>query len=166
MKFIKYRDMSRDAKQLVWIYGTLVVVVSATMLWFNAYVNADVSNAVDKGNTPSSTEVEKTSPTESITEVIETEPAPKPQVTETKPVVREVPVERVAEQPRSTVPEKTEPLERIPFTNKHVTPGVPESYIGTVGQCPFYEIASEKGCYPPPEIECNADWSVCTYKGN
>lgn len=165
MKFIKYRDMSRDAKQLVWIYGTLLVVVTASVVWFNAYVSADMSGAVDKGNTPSSTEVEKTSPTETTTEVTETEPALQPQVTETKPVVREAPVERVSEQTRHTVPEKTEPLERIPFTNNPVTPGVPESYIGTYGQCPFYEMAGDKGCYPPSDIQCNADWSVCEYIG-
>jgi hypothetical protein len=51
--------------------------------------------------------------------------------------------------------------ERIPFTNKPVTPGDPESYIGTYGQCPFYENAMEKGCFPPPDIKCNADWSYC-----
>ena len=61
-------------------------------------------------------------------------------------------------------PAKTEPLERIPFTNKPVTPGDPESYIGTYGQCPFYENAGEKGCYPPSDIECNADWSICKPK--
>ena len=61
-------------------------------------------------------------------------------------------------------PAKTEPLERIPFTNKPVTPGDPESYIGTYGQCPFYENAGEKGCYPPSDIVCNADWSVCKPK--
>nr|DAU46695.1 MAG TPA: hypothetical protein [Caudoviricetes sp.] len=52
----------------------------------------------------------------------------------------------------------------IPFTNKPVTPGNPESYAGTVGQCPFYEMAGEKGCYPPANIECNADWTVCKEK--
>lgn len=63
------------------------------------------------------------------------------------------------------VPEKIEPMERIPFTQKEVTPGDPESYIDTYGQCPFYENAGPKGCYPPSDIECNADWSVCSYKG-
>lgn len=50
----------------------------------------------------------------------------------------------------------------IPFTSDPVTPGDPESYVDTVGQCPFYEMAGPKGCYPPADIECNADWSVCT----
>ena len=59
----------------------------------------------------------------------------------------------------------SEPLpERIPFTNKPVTPGDPESYIGTYGQCPFYENAGEKGCYPPSDIICNADWTDCKPK--
>ena len=49
----------------------------------------------------------------------------------------------------------------IPFTQEPVTPGVPESYVDTVGQCPFYEMAGPKGCIPPPDIECNADWSMC-----
>lgn len=53
-------------------------------------------------------------------------------------------------------------LERIPFTNKEVTPGDPSSYVDTYGQCPFYENAGVKGCYPPPGITCNADWSHCT----
>lgn len=52
----------------------------------------------------------------------------------------------------------------VPFTNKPVIAGDPESYIDTVGQCPFYEMAGEKGCVPPPDIECNADWSVCKLK--
>lgn len=52
----------------------------------------------------------------------------------------------------------------VPFTNKPVIAGNPESYVDTVGQCPFYEMAGEKGCVPPPDIECNADWSVCKLK--
>lgn len=52
-------------------------------------------------------------------------------------------------------------MERIPFTQQEVTPGDPESYVGTYGQCPFYENAGEKGCIPPSDIECNADWTVC-----
>jgi hypothetical protein len=52
----------------------------------------------------------------------------------------------------------------IPFTNEPVVAGDPESYIDTVGQCPFYEMAGPKGCVPPADIECNADWSVCKLK--
>lgn len=62
-------------------------------------------------------------------------------------------------------PKKQQQPERIPFTQKEVTPGDPESYLGTYGQCPFYENAMEgKGCVPPPDIECNADWSECHLK--
>lgn len=50
----------------------------------------------------------------------------------------------------------------IPFTDKPVTPGNPESYVGTVGQCPFYEMAGEKGCVPPAGYTCNSDWTHCT----
>ena len=32
----------------------------------------------------------------------------------------------------------------IPFTNDPVTPGDPESYKDTVGQCPFYEMGDRK----------------------
>lgn len=62
-----------------------------------------------------------------------------------------------------TQPAKTEPVDggHIPFTNKPVKPGDPTSYIDTVGQCPFYEMAGPKGCYPPSDIVCNADWTIC-----
>lgn len=61
--------------------------------------------------------------------------------------------------PQSTQSEP--PAAHIPFTNEPVTAGDPQSYVNTVGQCPFYEMAGEKGCVPPPDIECNADWSDC-----
>ena len=66
----------------------------------------------------------------------------------------------------AVVPEQKHEGGHVPFTNQPVTAGDPQSYVGTVGQCPFYEMAGEKGCVPPPDIECNADWSVCTYKGD
>lgn len=53
----------------------------------------------------------------------------------------------------------------VPFTQAPVVAGKPETYVNTVGQCPFYEMGGEKGCVPPSDIECNADWSVCTKKG-
>lgn len=61
-------------------------------------------------------------------------------------------------------PQTAPPAAHIPFTNEPVTAGDPQSYVGTVGQCPFYEIAGDKGCVPPPNIECNADWSICKLK--
>lgn len=53
----------------------------------------------------------------------------------------------------------------ISFTQESIMAGQPESYIDTVGQCPFYEMAGVQGCVPPNDIECNADWTVCTKKG-
>lgn len=95
-----------------------------------------------------------------------------PTVPEASPPAEDAPTEEPApavdySQPAPAVssppaPAKTEPLERIPFTNKEVTPGDPQSYVDTYGQCPFYENAGAKGCYPPPGITCNADWSHCT----
>jgi hypothetical protein len=49
-----------------------------------------------------------------------------------------------------------------PYTTQPVTPGDPSSYVNTVGQCPFYENAGAKGCVVPPNLTCNADWTVCT----
>lgn len=50
-------------------------------------------------------------------------------------------------------------------TNLPVTPGDPQSYVGTVGQCPFYErVDGPKGCTPPENVVCNADWSKCATK--
>lgn len=58
----------------------------------------------------------------------------------------------------------TEQGGHVPFTNQPVTPGDSASYVDTVGQCPFYEMAGAKGCTPPSNLQCNADWSVCTPK--
>lgn len=88
-----------------------------------------------------------------------TKPTPAPQqnssVADTQQRVEPKPV---AAQPE---PAKTEAGGHVPFTNKPVTPGDPQSYIDTVGQCPFYEMAGPKGCVPPSDIICNDDWTVC-----
>lgn len=84
-------------------------------------------------------------------------PAADPVTSAPKPA----PVQTAPQPTSEPQPAKTEPMERIPYTNKPVTPGDPESYVGTVGQCPFYEIAGPKGCVVPPNIECNDDWTVC-----
>lgn len=68
-------------------------------------------------------------------------------------------------QPTKTQKNENQQGEHIPFTQKEVEAGNPASYKETVGQCPFYEMAGEKGCVPPPDIECNADWSICKMKG-
>lgn len=92
----------------------------------------------------------------------ENRPEPEEATTEatSTPVDYDQPAPVISSPPAT--PEKVAPLERIPFTNKEVTPGDPSSYVDTYGQCPFYENAGAKGCYPPPGITCNADWSHCT----
>ena len=84
----------------------------------------------------------------------------KPVTNATKP---ETPVQASPAQPQLV---KTEPQDggHIPFTNEPVTPGDPASYVDTVGQCPFYEMAGPKGCTPPADIICNEDWTVCEPK--
>jgi len=64
--------------------------------------------------------------------------------------------------PQSAIGGEAPEPQRIPFTQNEVTPGDPQSYVGTYGQCPFYENAMEgKGCVPPADLECNADWTEC-----
>ena len=84
--------------------------------------------------------------------------APKPGSSNTAPVVTQKPAQAAPAQPGKVEPQGGG---HIPFTNLPVTPGDPQSYIDTVGQCPFYEMAGPKGCYPPSDIVCNADWTVC-----
>lgn len=91
--------------------------------------------------------------------VMEAQPAPSAPVKKTTQV--EPPV---SQQTHNVEPVPQPESPHVPFTNEPVTPGDPASYIDTVGQCPFYEMAGPKGCYPPSDIECNADWSVCTPK--
>jgi hypothetical protein len=59
----------------------------------------------------------------------------------------------------------TDTARGVTYTLKDVVPGDPQSYIGTYGQCPFYEDAGVKGCWPPSNLTCNANWTVCTPKG-
>lgn len=89
-----------------------------------------------------------------------TQPAPKQQNSEPlQPTPTTDPISGVVQGVTDTV-------RGVTYTLKAVVPGDPLSYVGTYGQCPFYEDASVKGCWPPKDIECNANWSVCTYKGN
>lgn len=72
-------------------------------------------------------------------------------------------VEKLQQEAAPAAPQQQ--MERIPFTNKEVTPGDPQSYDGTYGQCPFYENAmGGKGCQVPSDLTCNADWSYCEPK--
>lgn len=155
------------------LFGIVLVASIITVTVYAQTASHDVQEAVETINKESSTPV-KTSDKPSYakpnankpTEVTPTPNAPQMQISENKTPVRQAPVERESTKTRPTVPEKTVPLERIPFTNKDVTPGDPESYVGTYGQCPFYENAMHpKGCVPPPDIQCNDDWSHCEYIG-
>ncbi len=64
----------------------------------------------------------------------------------------------------STVDGVVDNVRGVTYTLKNVIPGDPMSYVGTYGQCPFYEAVGEKGCWPPSDIVCNADWSICRPK--
>lgn len=87
--------------------------------------------------------------------------------TPSEPVSQSAPADTTQPQRISNdtpVPQPKQQGAHVPFTTKEVTPGDPESYVDTVGQCPFYEMGGPKGCVPPPDIECNADWSECHLK--
>lgn len=131
------------------------------------YLNASASGAAqEESKSINQTEAPAIKPVQESPEVPETTEI---QATESAPdAVESVQTYQQPSQPQSTPQPKQEAPqpERIPFTNKPVEAGKPESYIGTYGQCPFYENAMEgKGCVPPPDIECNEDWSKCEYKG-
>lgn len=112
--------------------------------------NSNIADGVDSVQTI-------TGSSASVAPVRKTQTVTKPQPAAPAPTPAPAPAPKPAETPKKDGG-------HIPFTNKPVTPGNPESYIGTVGQCPFYEMAGEKGCYPPANIECNADWTVCKEK--
>lgn len=146
------------------IFGIALIAFVASAIVGASDAAQQIETVNKAPDTPAAVETAETKPSEQPAPT--SEPAATDQST-TAPVT----VKNQAVAPQSTtgavVPEKTEPLDggHIPFTNKPVTPGDPASYIDTVGQCPFYEMGGDKGCVPPPDIECNADWSVCTYKG-
>lgn len=144
-----------------------LAIFAVAFLTLTIYIGANASGAIETMSALSKEE----SPAITTPENVEVQPVQaeiNPQQAQTTPVAPEA-VETYVEpsQPQNAPQSVSEPqLERIPFTNKPVQAGDPESYIGTYGQCPFYENAMEgKGCVPPPDIECNEDWSVCSYKG-
>lgn len=146
-------------KQIVIFILALLAVASVTALAFNQLVRSEAGQ-------PQQTQAIKKSP-EKQAETPEIEKAPEIRGPE-RPQELPKTVETY-QQPSQSIPTtlvQPEPQQggHIPFTNEPVTAGVPESYINTVGQCPFYEMAGEKGCVPPPDIECNADWSICKLK--
>lgn len=138
-------------------FSITVVVLSVTLgagfVFAMAHALGDVNRQVQTVNESSS----QPEPLESA----ETTPQEAPQATQPAETHNVPSVQQTTPQAQPEQPESA----HIPFTNKPVTAGQPETYVDTVGQCPFYEMAGEKGCTPPPDIECNADWTVCTKKG-
>lgn len=138
-------------------FSITVVVLSVTLgagfVFAMAHALGDVNRQVQTVNESSS----QPEPLKSA----ETTPQEAPEVTQPAETHNVPSVQQTMPQAQQKQPESA----HIPFTNKPVTAGEPESYIDTVGQCPFYEIVNEKGCTPPADIECNADWTVCTKKG-
>lgn len=140
----------------------IAVIFAALML----YVAIAFANGETPKNNVKSTKINDSSQKSDV-ETAETAPegAQAVQTEKTDVTSSSTPNQRV-EKPQSTVSEQTEQSGgHIPFTQAPVVAGQPETYVGTVGQCPFYEMAGDKGCVPPNDIECNADWSVCTKKG-
>lgn len=149
-------------KQIVIFILALLAAACVTALAFNQLVRSAAGQ-------PEQTQAIKKSPekTEKQAETPEIEKAPEIQGPERpQELPKTVETYQQPSQSTPTTPVQSEPQQggHVPFTNEPVTAGVPESYINTVGQCPFYEMAGEKGCVPPPDIECNADWSICKLK--
>lgn len=149
----------RRLKVLYTIFGVMVLalIVGGISL---AQPAAEQLKTIKEASSP---EIVEPTPAADVNESTQSVDVTQPDVNTTSsvPAATTAPV---VQQP-APEPAKTEAGGHIPFTSQPVTPGDPQSYVGTVGQCPFYEMAGDKGCYPPADIECNADWSVCTYKG-
>ena len=160
--------MKSPKKALIVSYALFGIMVLATIVTVTVFAQSAANDVKESVETIEKVDKTSTAPVKESkkpsyaspnanepTEVTPTQNTPQVQISENKTAVREA----------KPAPQKTVPLERIPFTNKDVTPGNPESYVDTYGQCPFYENAGPKGCVPPPDIECNADWSHCEYVG-
>lgn len=156
-------------KSLKFKIGALSVIAALT-LGVSVYAYAQAFSEVRDLNEVQKTTENQTKTPESAKKSqesadLEENTSPEPAYS---PATATQPTKQTATQQTAPQPVKTEPLDggHVPFTSKPVTPGDPSSYVDTVGQCPFYEMAGEKGCVPPPDVECNADWSVCTYVGD
>lgn len=148
------QKITRSLVTLYAIFAAVLVIGSGAAYAAIATGGQEITEAIQEAQAP-----DKPAPVE----------RDKPEARPIDTTTQEAPVERLQEQPvhhgTATVPtisEQPQQPERIPFTQKDVTPGQPDSYVDTYGQCPFYENAGAKGCYPPPGITCNADWSHCT----
>lgn len=138
-------------RQILIISGITVALGIAFIAGMVVYVGATAKQATQQTNAATA------QPATNKTVQVPSTQIEAPQATQNAPQVQ---------QPQA---QQSAPVQQegghIPFTSQPVTPGNPESYVNTVGQCPFYEMAGEKGCMPPAGITCNADWSICTYVG-
>lgn len=143
-------------KRNIIILAVIVVTAATGFMTVQAF-NPEPAAVQTK---PAATEPKEVK-TPEIKESTEIQPSERPQ--EAPQIVES---NTVPSQPAAQPAPSQEKLEggHIPFTSKPVTAGDPESYVDTVGQCPFYEMAGEKGCVPPPDLECNSDWSICKLK--
>lgn len=153
--------MKNPIKSLVIVYGVYVAIflVAAAAVGATSGPMLDsISSSMKAADQPTAAPVPQP---EAMPEPVQQAPsAPQKQETISTPPTANNPAPA---QPEAVTPPKDGG--HIPFTNEPVQPGVPESYVDTVGQCPFYEMAGPKGCLPPPDIECNSDWTICKYLG-
>ena len=134
---------------LYWL-AVVLLVVAIMAISINAKPALQAVSDAQKGE-----QVENPVVPQTVQEAVENVPSEQPEAAD--PV-------SVPTAPADTAAPVKQEGGHIPFTSDPVTPGDPESYVDTVGQCPFYEMAGPKGCVPPPDIECNADWSQCSLK--
>jgi hypothetical protein len=154
--------MRNKAPRAYWISMGLFAVAVCLFIW--AAIAGATSFGSELEKVKSASDSSEVTPPASDTDVT-IKPAAIPETGSTNydpatpdPVV----VEQLQKEAAPAAPQQ---MERIPFTNKEVTPGDPQSYDGTYGQCPFYENAmGGKGCMPPSDLTCNADWSYCEPK--
>lgn len=145
--------------------NTVCAIIAAILVFAPIVVAQQMNDETPKNNGNTTKINDSAQKTDVETTVTAPEGAQAVENKKTDVTSSSTPNQRV-EKPQSTVSEPTEQSGgHIPFTQAPVVAGQPETYVGTVGQCPFYEMAGEKGCVPPDYLECNADWSVCKMKG-
>lgn len=113
------------------------------------------TKTTDDTQTVTTYEVPQTQPNKPAPTKTQDAPKPRQETPEANPVGNTV---------KDTVKGVTDTVRGVTYTLKDVIPGDPMSYVGTYGQCPFYEYAGAKGCWPPSNITCNSDWSICKLK--
>ena len=148
------------------IFGLALAAALIVMVTAGSRAAGSLGNALQQAQQPETEQITvKPAKSEQLAKKQSAERPQEPRKSvETYQQPSETPAQPQATGSTESAPQKA-PAAHIPFTNKDVTAGDPESYVDTVGQCPFYEMAGPKGCTPPPDIECNADWSECHLKG-